>query len=125
MTDLGLFGIAGCPDKFLHGASGDGWQAESCRGVRKKRADRYGPLPVCSCFFRPELGDFARLSHGQSSFTKSSNMNVVSVGPLQASGWNWEENHGLVLWRTPSFDPSFMLIYSGSQSAGNVLLSTA
>ena len=124
MTDLGLSGIAGCPDKFLHGTSGDGWLAESCRGVRKKSGPLW-PAPGMQLLFRPELGDFARQSHGQSSFTKSSNMNVVSVGPLQASGWNWEENHGLVLWRTPSFDPSFMLIYNGSQSAGNVLLSTA
>ena len=55
----------------------------------------------------------------------SSNKNSVSTGPEQASGWNWAENQGFVLWRMPSFDPSFMFTNSGSQSAGNVELSTA
>ena len=57
--------------------------------------------------------------------TNSSNIHSVSVGPLQASGWNWALNQGKVLWRMPSLEPSFMFTNSGSQSSGKVDASTA
>ena len=41
---------------------------------------------------------------------KSSKMNSVSSGPLEASGWNWAEKNGLDLCRIPSLVPSFMLM---------------
>ena len=65
------------------------------------------------------------LLHHPNSFTNSSNKNSVSTGPLQASGWNWTENQGCVLWRMPSLEPSFIFTNSGSQSAGSVESSTA
>ena len=60
-----------------------------------------------------------------SAATNLSNMNIVSTGPEQASGWNWEVNQGFVLWWIPSLEPSFMLTNSSSQSLPNVLESTA
>ena len=54
-----------------------------------------------------------------------SNINSVSNGPLQASGWNCEEKKGFVLWRIPSFVSSFILTKSGSHSSPKVALSTA
>jgi carbamoyl-phosphate synthase large subunit len=57
--------------------------------------------------------------------TNLSNMNSVSTGPEQASGWNWLENQGFTLWRIPSLEPSFIFTKSSSQSLPNVLASTA
>ena len=54
----------------------------------------------------------------------SSNKNSVSLGPELASGWNCAEKNGRVLWRMPSFVPSFMLTNSGSQSEGRESLSS-
>ena len=57
--------------------------------------------------------------------TNLSNMNSVSTGPEQASGWNWLLNQGLVLCLIPSLEPSFMFTNNSSQSAPNVLALTA
>ena len=54
-----------------------------------------------------------------------SKRNSVSLGPLDASGWNWAEKKGFVLWRMPSLVPSFMFMNSGSQSDGRESESTA
>ena len=54
-----------------------------------------------------------------------SKRNSVSVGPLEASGWNCTEKKRLLLCRRPSLVPSFMLMNRGSQSAPRVSPSTA
>ena len=56
---------------------------------------------------------------------KRSNINSVSVGPEQASGWNCDENQGFVRWQMPSFEPSFRFTNNSRQSAPSVEASTA
>src|SRR5215510_13735848 len=48
-----------------------------------------------------------------------------STGPGAASGWNCTLMNGRDTWRMPSFEPSFALVYQGSQPAGSVAGSTA
>ena len=57
--------------------------------------------------------------------TNLSNINSVSTGPEQASGWNCELNQGFSLWRIPSLEASFILTKSSSQSLSSVRASTA
>ncbi len=56
----------------------------------------------------PEEKDLLRLLHPAAS-RKVSKRNSVSVGPGQASGWNWTPNTGRRTWRMPSFVPSLAL----------------
>ncbi len=74
------------------------------------------------------LGGLSRLrparGHGRAS-RKRSKRNAVSVGPGQASGWNWTPAKGFRPWRTPSFVPSLAFVNQGRQPRGSVRVSTA
>ena len=49
----------------------------------------------------------------------------MSVGPGEASGWNWTPKTGRRLWRMPSFVPSLALRNQAAQPRGRLAVSTA
>ena len=71
-----------------------------------------------------EEEDLPGLLHPAASRNRSKR-NSVSVGPGQASGWNWTPNTGLRLWRMPSFVPSFAFLNQEVQPRGRLSGSTA
>jgi len=54
-----------------------------------------------------------------------SNKKAVSVGPPEASGWNWAEKKGLWVWMIPSLERSLAFKKRGLKSEGRELVSTA